>query len=172
MKLSEAGLGRRIGVFGRFGSPEILALAGFLGANGVVALLSGLATASSVRSWYPALAKPSWTPPPWVFGPAWTLLYTLTAVAGWLVWRRAGWGVALAAFGVQLLLNAAWSFCFFGARSPLAGVLDIVLLWTAIVVTLERFRRVDRAAAWLLAPYLMWVTFAAALNLEIWRLNR
>jgi benzodiazapine receptor len=172
MKMSGAGSGRRIAGLGRFGSPEILALAGFLGANGAVALISGLATASSVRSWYPALAKPSWTPPPWVFGPAWTLLYVLTAVAGWLVWRRAGWSGALAAFGVQLVLNGAWSFCFFGARSPLAGLVDIALLWAAIVVTLELFRRVDRAAAWLLAPYLAWVTFAAALNLEIWRLNR
>ncbi len=172
MKVSGAGCSRQIVRFGRFDFPETLALAGFLGANAAVALMSGLATASSVRSWYPALAKPSWTPPPWVFGPAWTLLYALTAVAGWLVWRRAGWGGALAAFGVQLVLNAAWSFCFFGARSPLAGLLDIVLLWTAIVVTFERFRRLDRTAAWLLVPYLVWVTFAAALNIEIWRLNR
>ena len=172
MKPDETGSSSRSAKSGRFLSPEVLALAGFLGASAAVALLSGLATASSVRSWYPALAKPSWTPPSWLFGPVWTLLYTLIAIAGWRVWRRFGWGEALAAFGIQLALNAAWSFCFFGARSPLAGLVDIALLWAAIVVTFDRFRRVDRKAAWLLAPYLGWVTFAAALNLEIWRLNR
>jgi tryptophan-rich sensory protein len=172
MKVGGTGLNDRIGKLGRLASPEVLTLGGFLAASAAVALLSGLATSSSVRSWYPTLAKPSWTPPPWVFGPAWTLLYASTAVAAWLVWRRAGWSRTLAVYGVQLVLNAAWSFCFFGARSPLAGLLDIVLLWTAIVVTFDWFRRVDRTAGWLFAPYLAWVTFAAALNFEIWRLNR
>jgi translocator protein len=172
MKAGGTGFGRRIENSGGFVSPEARALAGFLAANAAVALLSGLATSHSVRSWYPTLAKPSWTPPPWVFGPAWTFLYASTAVAAWRVWRRSGWGSALAAFGVQLTLNAAWSFCFFGARSPLAGLVDIVLLWVAIVVAFDRFRRVDHLAAGLFAPYLAWVTFAAALNFEIWRLNR
>jgi tryptophan-rich sensory protein len=172
MKVGETGFGRRTAGSGRFRSREVPALAGFLAANAAVALLSGLATSSSVRSWYSALAKPPWTPPAWVFGPAWTLLYAAIAVAAWLVWRRAGWSRALAAYAVQLGLNAAWSFCFFGARSPLAGLVDIVLLWIAIVVTFEWFRPVDRRAGWLFAPYLGWVTFAAALNFEIWRLNR
>ena len=160
------------GEAGRFGGREIWALGAFLGVNAAVALLSGLVTAGPVRTWYPALAKPAWTPPPWVFGPAWTVLYAMIAVAAWRIWRRRGRGTALAAYGAQLVLNAAWSFLFFGARSPLAGLLDILLLWGAIVVTLALFRRVDRLAAWLLAPYLLWVTFAAALNFSIWRLNQ
>lgn len=157
---------------GRSGSREVRALGGFLGANAAVALLSGLATAGPVRTWYPALAKPAWTPPPWVFAPAWTLLYAMIGVAAWRVWRRRGWSGALTAYGIQLALNAAWSPLFFGARNPLAGLLDIVLLWAAIVVTLALFLRLDRVAGWLLAPYLLWVTFAAALNFSVWRLNR
>ena len=139
-----------------------------------VGALGGLATASSVRTWYPTLAKPSWNPPAWVFGPVWTALYVAMGVAAWLVWRHAGienGRAALAAFGIQLALNLAWSFLFFGARSPLAGLVDIGLLWIALATTIVAFARASEVAAWLLAPYLAWVTFACALNLAIVRLN-
>lgn len=145
----------------------------------LVAQLPGLlgwwATATSVQTWYPTLAKPWFTPPNWVFGPAWTTLYTLMGIAAYLIWQR-GWerGVVRAAlfvYGAQLLLNALWSPVFFGLRAPGPGLIVIVLLWGAIVVTIVWFARVSRAAAWLLAPYLAWVTYATALNAAIWWLN-
>jgi tryptophan-rich sensory protein len=124
--------------------------------------------------WYASLNKPSWNPPGWIFGPVWTALYTMIAVAAWLVWRRGGWSAqrrSLTLFLVQLALNAAWSPLFFGLRRPGIAFAEIVLLWVAIAATLAAFRPVNRAAAWLLAPYLTWVSFAAALNFTLWRLN-
>lgn len=138
--------------------------------------LSGLATAKGVETWYPTLAKPSFNPPAWVFGPAWTLLYILMGVALFLVWRQGlntpGVRVALIAFAVQLVLNALWSIIFFGLQSPGWAFVEIVLLWLAIVVTLWTFWRVVPAAGWLLAPYLAWVSFATVLNGSIWILNK
>lgn len=139
-----------------------------------VSTLGAITTSSAVRTWYPTLVKPAWTPPPFLFGPVWTCLYAMMAVSAWLVWlspptptRRA----ALTAFTVQLLLNAAWSPLFFGLRSTGLGLLDIVLLWPAILATLILSRRVRPAAAWLLVPYLAWSSFATALNVALWRLN-
>lgn len=123
--------------------------------------------------WYAALAKPAWTPPSWVFGPVWTLLYVLMGVAAWLVWdrhRNAARG-ALTLFVLQLIVNAAWSWLFFGLRSPAVAFAGIVLLWALILATVIAFRRLRPPAAALLLPYLAWVTFAAALNFAIWRLN-
>lgn len=124
--------------------------------------------------WYALLKKPSWNPPAWVFGPVWTALYAMMAVAAWLVWRRGGFAAQrrpLALFLVQLVLNAAWTPLFFGLKQPGWAFTEIVLLWWAITATLIAFRRVSQAAAWLLAPYLAWVSFAAALNFTLWRLN-
>jgi tryptophan-rich sensory protein len=131
-------------------------------------------TTPALDSWYADLRKPPWNPPNWVFAPVWTTLYLLMAVAAWLVWRKAGFAagrVALALFAVQLVLNVAWSALFFGQQNPGAAFGDIVLLWLAIAATMAAFRPVSPAAAWLLAPYLVWVTFAGVLNLTIWRLN-
>jgi tryptophan-rich sensory protein len=149
-------------------------LAGFLAAVAVVAAVGGAATASSVGTWYPALAKPAWTPPSWLFGPVWTALYAAMAVAGWAVWRARGWRQGrgpLVLFALQLLLNAAWSGLFFGLRAPGLALLGIALLWGAILATLVAFWRVRPLAGALLVPYLAWVSFAAALNAAIWRLN-
>lgn len=123
--------------------------------------------------WYAALAKPGWTPPSWVFGPVWTLLYVLMGVAAWLVWdrHRNAARVALTLFVLQLIVNAAWSWLFFGLRSPALAFAGIVLLWALILATVIAFRRLRPPAAALLLPYLAWVTFAAALNFAIWRLN-
>jgi|GEM_PF-228620 tryptophan-rich sensory protein len=124
--------------------------------------------------WYPTLTKPAWTPPDWVFGPVWTLLYILMAVAAWLVWRKAGFAgarLALVLYFVQLALNAAWSGLFFGLRSPAAGLVDILLLWMVIAATLVAFARHSAVAAGLLVPYFVWVSYAAALNFAIWRMN-
>ena len=131
-------------------------------------------TGSALSDWYPGLEKPSFNPPNWLFGPVWTVLYLAMAVAGWLVWRREGFSGAtapLAVFGVQLALNLLWSGLFFGLRSPGLALGEIIVLWVAILATIVLFRRVSTPAALLLVPYLAWVTFAAVLNFEIWRLN-
>ena len=124
--------------------------------------------------WYGALKKPPWNPPGWVFGPVWAALYTMMALAAWLVWRRGGWVSQrrpLMLFLLQLALNAAWTLLFFGLHRPGLAFAEIVALWLAIAATVAAFRPASRAAAWLLAPYLAWVGFAAALNFALWRLN-
>jgi benzodiazapine receptor len=124
--------------------------------------------------WYAALAKPSWNPPNWIFGPVWSALYTMMAIAAWLVWRRGGWvanALPLTVFLVQLVLNALWSWCFFGLKNPGLAFLEIIALWVGIAATLLMFRKPSPLAAWLLAPYLAWVSFATALNFTLWRLN-
>jgi tryptophan-rich sensory protein len=127
-----------------------------------------------VSGWYAEIAKPSWTPPGWLFGPVWTVLYVMMAAAAWLVWRTAGWPAArpaLILFGVQLLLNAAWTPIFFGLHRPGLAFAEILALWAAIGATLVAFWRVFPAAALLLVPYWLWVSFASVLNCAIWRLN-
>lgn len=138
------------------------------------AAVGGLATRQSVGTWYQTLAKPSWAPPDWVFGPVWTALYLMMAVAAWAVWQRAGLRgarVALALFVVQLALNAAWSWVFFGWRLPGAALVELAVLWCAILGTVVAFWRIAAPAGWLMLPYLAWVTFAGALNLALWRMN-
>ena len=132
-------------------------------------------TDSSDASWYSTLSKPSWNPPGWVFAPVWSALYLMMAVSAWLVWKRCGFSGAAGAwrlFTLQLALNAAWSPLFFGLQNTLAGLLDIVPLWAAILATLVVFWRVSRVAGALLLPYWLWVSFAAVLNFTIWRMNR
>jgi benzodiazapine receptor len=126
------------------------------------------------REFYASLATPSWAPPGWVFGPVWTTLYVLMGVAAWRVWQSAGWAGAagaLSLFIVQLVVNAAWSWCFFAWRRGALAFADIVLLLGLIVATMIAFARVDGLAAMLLLPYLAWVTFATALTWAIWRGN-
>lgn len=125
-------------------------------------------------AWYAALAKPAWTPPSAVFGPVWTVLYVMMAVAVWLVWQKRHTtrvGLALALWVLQLTLNALWSWLFFGRHQIGLALVDIGLLWLAIAATIVAFRRVHRVAALLLVPYLAWVSFASALNWALWRLN-
>ncbi|MDN5749388.1 MAG: tryptophan-rich sensory protein [Pseudonocardia sp.] len=150
-----------------------LGLAAFAVAATVVAGVGSLA-AVSAASRYEALQQPTWAPPAWLFGPVWTLLYATIAVAGWLVWRRAGWSgarTALTVFAAQLVLNALWTPLFFGAGLLGVAFVEIVVLWLVIAATIVLFARHSRAAAALLVPYLAWVTFASALNLAIWILN-
>lgn len=125
-------------------------------------------------AWYAALSKPDWNPPGWVFGPVWTTLYILMGVAAWLVWRRGVWRArsgALWLFCGQLLLNALWTPLFFGLHRIDLALVDIVLLWLAIVATVVAFARSSVVAAWLLVPYLAWVSFASFLTFTIWKLN-
>jgi len=124
--------------------------------------------------WYETLKKPSWNPPGWLFGPVWTALYTMMAIAAWLVWKRGGFAVQrrpLTLFLVQLALNAAWTPLFFGLHWIGVAFADIALLCLAIAATIATFRPVSRTAMWLLVPYLAWVSFAAVLNFTLWRLN-
>jgi tryptophan-rich sensory protein len=139
-------------------------------------LAAGLGAAASVQAgaFYAELVRPDWAPPASLFGPVWTLLYAMMAVAAWLVWLRRGSGpvrLALAVFVTQLVLNALWSWLFFDWRLGALSFLDIVALWALIVVTLVLFWRIRPLAGWLLVPYLAWVTFAAALNYRLWQLN-
>ena len=123
--------------------------------------------------WYASLNRPSYAPPNWVFGPVWTVLYFMMAVAGLLVWKSnaAGNVLALTMFGVQLLLNAAWSAIFFAWHQPGWALLDMSILWLAILTTIILFKRHSAIAAVLLIPYLAWVSFAAVLNYGFWSLN-
>lgn len=138
--------------------------------------IGGWATARGVVEWYPTLVKPPFNPPAWVFGPVWTLLYILMGVALFLVWskgfHRSAVRKAVGFFGLHLLLNVFWSYLFFGARAPGWALVEILILWVAIVWTLVLFSRIKRTAGWLLVPYLAWVTFASVLNSAIWLLNR
>jgi tryptophan-rich sensory protein len=138
------------------------------------ARLGSMATVPSL-GWYEALAKPGFTPPNWAFPVAWTVLFALMAVALWRIVSVSGGWIAgnrtLIPFALQLVLNVAWSFAFFGMQSPAAGFGVIALLLPAIAWTIFAFRKKDRIAAWLLAPYPLWVTYAAVLNAAIWRLN-
>jgi benzodiazapine receptor len=138
--------------------------------------LGSFFTISAIPDWYSALLKPSFNPPAWVFGPAWTVLYLLMGIAFYLVWEKYERGQksrpAFFCFFVQIVLNALWSILFFGLRSPFAAFIEILLLWIFILLNIVFFSRVSRLAAWLLAPYLGWVSFAAFLNFQLYWLNR
>jgi len=133
-------------------------------------------TRKAISTWYAALKKPAFTPPNSVFGPVWITLYALMGVAVFMVWREGiaqeGVGIAFIVFWVQLVLNILWSAIFFGRRSPLGGMVVILLLWAAILVTIIKFFAVSNVAGGLLVPYLVWVSIAANLNVRIWILNR
>lgn len=132
-------------------------------------------TINAIPSWYSTLNKPPFSPPNFVFGPVWTILYMLMGLSAFLVWQK---GVkkekvknALRLFALQLFLNFIWSILFFGLRSPLLGLIDILILWGLILITIIKFHRVSRTAAYLLIPYILWVSFATILNLSILLLN-
>ena len=136
--------------------------------------VGGWLTANSVADWYQKIARPSWTPPDWLFGPVWSALYFMMAIAAWLVWRRGTlqrvrWPLGL--FAAQLALNVAWSGIFFGLHSPGWAFVEIVVLWTSIAATIVAFWGRSATAALLMLPYWAWTSFAAVLNFAIWRMN-
>jgi tryptophan-rich sensory protein len=139
-----------------------------------VAAIGGRWTAAEIPGWYRTLTRPSFAPPNWVFGPVWTLLYALMAVAAWQAWSQApspARTLALGLFLAQLALNLAWLWIFFRNHAIGAALAEVVVLWATIGVTTLAFARVSPVAAWMMTPYLAWVTFASALNAGFWRLN-
>jgi benzodiazapine receptor len=137
--------------------------------------LGSLVTITGPGSWYASLQKPFFTPPNWVFAPMWITLFVLMGIALYLVWesgpQHRDVQVALGIFSVQFILNVLWSFLFFGLRSPLLGLVDILLLWIMIAATIGAFYRVKKSAAYLLVPYIAWVSLASALNGAVWFMN-
>jgi translocator protein len=150
---------------------SVLVLLGFVAACFLAALTGAMFRPGD---WYERLTKPSWRPPNQLFAPVWSVLYLMIAVSGWLIWRETGFVGAtlpLAIYALQLVLNAAWTPLFFGLHRIDLGFFDIVLVWLSIVATIVLFYPIHSVAAMLLLPYLAWVTFAAALNFAVWRLN-
>lgn len=138
------------------------------------AAATGAVASIHAKSFYGQLAQPLWAPPAWIFGPVWTFLYALMAIAAWLVWRSGGFNrhrVALSLFLAQLVLNALWSWLFFAWHLGALALADIVVLWSLIAATLVAFRRARPLAGTLLVPYLLWVSFAGALNYAVWCMN-
>lgn len=146
------------------------ALAVFAGLN-LLAASSG--AVFKPGAWYESLNKPTWTPPNWAFPVVWSILFVLNAAAGWIVWESVSppaWP-ALAIYGVSLILNAVWSALFFGARRMRAALIEVVFLWVSLAAVIAAFAPINPAAAWMVAPYLVWVTVAAFLNLRMIQLN-
>ena len=149
----------------------------FVGTCLGVGYISGMATQSSVQTWFPTLIKPGFNPPPEVFFPVWTTLYIMMGIAAGLVWdkieiQKSAVKSALTFFFLQLFLNALWSVLFFGLRNPLLALIEIVILWLMIYETYVKFGRISKVAGYLFIPYLLWVSFAAVLNGSIWWLNK
>jgi benzodiazapine receptor len=142
-----------------------------------VGYLSGMVTQSSIKTWYPTIIKPSFNPPNWLFAPVWTTLFIFMGIAGGLVWdkissKKDDVKRALIFFTIQLVLNVLWSILFFGLQDPMLALIEIVLLWLMIYETFIKFNKINKFAGYLFIPYLIWVGFAAFLNLNIWWLNR
>lgn len=145
----------------------------------IVPLLAGVVgsffTMSAVDSWYKEIIKPSFSPPDWIFGPVWTLLYILMGIGLYLVWQsdigKKKKEIAIIFFAIQLALNSLWSILFFGLRNLESSLIEIFVLWLAILINLILFGKIRKSAGWLLLPYLLWVSFAAVLNFSIWQLN-
>ncbi len=147
---------------------EWLPLLGFFGACFATALSGAIFTPGA---WYAELRKPRWCPPNWLFGPAWGVLFCAIAVAGWLVWREVGFGAAMVAYGLQLVLNFGWSWLFFGMKRPDLAFYELIALWLSIALCIALFLPISPLAALLFLPYLAWVGFAGFLNLTLWRMN-
>ena len=143
----------------------------------VIGYLSSLVTKESIISWYPTINKPVFNPPNWIFAPVWTILYVMMGVAGGMIWNKLETDQenvkkAFTFFIIQLGFNALWSYLFFGLHNPFLALIEIILLWLMIFETYNQFKKIDKIAAYLLLPYLAWVSFATILNASIWWLNR
>ena len=142
-----------------------------------VGYLSGMVTRTSITTWYPTLVKPSFNPPNWIFAPVWTSLYVMMGVAAGFIWnqittQKAAVTKALQFFTIQLVLNALWSYLFFGLHNLMLATIEVVLLWLMIFETYSQFAKINKTASYLMLPYLAWVSFASVLTASIWWLNK
>lgn len=152
-----------------------LKLLGFILVSEALGIIGSVFTIPSIPTWYATLNKPFFNPPNWVFGPAWTILYLLLGVAAFLVWEK-GWKKkevrgALTIFAIQFILNIAWTPLFFGLKSPGLALVEIIILWLFILLTIVKFYQISKPAGIILIPYILWVTFATVLNFAVVRLN-
>lgn len=142
----------------------------------LIGFSSGFFTITDVGSWYQTIQKPAWNPPNWIFGPVWTTLYILMGIALFLIWKKEGNNklkkAAIILFAIQLVLNFFWSIIFFNQHQIGWALVEIVILWLSILLTIFVFAKIDKIAAWLMVPYIAWVTFATILNFTIWQLNK
>lgn len=154
---------------------KIITLVGAIAVCELAGVIGSVFTTPAIPGWYAGISKPELNPPNWIFGPVWTSLFALMGIALYLVWQKKLENKkakeAINYFILQLILNVAWSAIFFGLKNPAAAFFEIILLWLAILATIITFAKVSRPAAWLLLPYILWVTFAAYLNYTIWILN-
>ncbi|MEX1997825.1 MAG: TspO/MBR family protein [Candidatus Andersenbacteria bacterium] len=155
---------------------SVLKLVVAIAVSELAGIIGSFVTTPSIPTWYAMLHQPEFSPPNWVFAPVWTTLFLLMGIAAFLVWNK-GLGrkdarIALSIFGLQLILNTAWSIIFFGQQNPGLALLEIAVLWLAILATILVFYKISRPAAYLLIPYILWVSFASYLNYSIWALNQ
>jgi tryptophan-rich sensory protein len=155
--------------------PHFVKLVIAIGVSELAGIIGSFFTTPSIDGWYSGIMKPALNPPAWVFGPVWTTLYALMGIAAFIIWKkgleRREVKIALSIFIGQLALNTLWSIIFFGFHSPGGAFLEIIFLWLAILATIIAFAKISRPAVWLLAPYILWVSFAVYLNYSIWMLN-
>ena len=154
---------------------SIFQLIFFILISQLAGLIGSIFTRDSISTWYSSLIKPSFNPPNWLFGPVWIMLYILMGISAYLIYKegfkKKEVRLALGIFGIQLALNTLWSVIFFGLKSPFYAFIEIILLWAAIIFTISKFYRISKPAAYLLIPYILWVSFAAVLNISIFLLN-
>jgi benzodiazapine receptor len=154
---------------------ELLKIFAFIIVCQLAGIIGSVFTFSSIDIWYASLQRPSFSPPNWIFGPVWLTLYTMMGVSAYLIWKK-GWKnkevqKSLYIFSIQLILNSIWSFLFFGLNNLLLALFEIIILWVFIILTIFKFYKIDKSSAWLLVPYLLWVSFAMILNYYFWMLN-
>ena len=156
-------------------SKDVIKLVVAIAIAELAGVVGSIFTTPSIQTWYATLAKPEFAPPNWIFAPVWTTLFVLMGIAAFLIWRkglsRRDVKIALGVFLGQLVLNTLWSIIFFGLHSPGGAFIEIIFLWLAILATIIVFARISKPAAWLLVPYILWVSFAGYLNYAIWTLN-
>lgn len=156
-------------------SRELLKVVAFITLCQLAGVLGSVFTYASIPTWYASLQKPTFTPPNWLFGPAWLTLYTLMGISLYIVWKKGldkkDVRLSVGLFGAQLALNSLWSFLFFGLKDLRLAFFEIVVLWVFIVASIASFYKVSKKAAMLLVPYILWVSFAALLNYSVWMLN-
>ncbi len=161
---------------------NFLKLVAAIAVSEAAGVIGSFFTTPSIAGWYAGIVKPALNPPAWVFGPVWTALYAFMGISLFLIWKQHPyilenirmlrlWKLGIALFFIQLVLNTLWSIIFFGLHSPGGALVEIVFLWFAIFATIIAFAKISRPAAWLLVPYILWVSFAMYLNYSIWMLN-